>query len=129
MMTQGHCQGIGHVRRFRSFIKSELSLDSPLNLLLGCPAISGDRFLDPRGIVTNQGQAALLGRQENHAASMPHQNSRPWMLVVGIKLLYRNHFRLKLIDHLYYTVVQKKKPGSHILAGAADDARFANFRL
>src|SRR5437879_1550714 len=87
IMTQGSRKGISHVWRIWQSVQPELTLDGPLNLVLGCAAAAGDGLLDARGVVADHRQIVQRGRQKDHPAGMTHQDRCSRMGVMRIELL------------------------------------------
>src|SRR5207253_2059149 len=123
-------QGIGNVGRLRQFRQAQLSLDGVLHLFLAGVAVAGNGLFDPRGSVADYWQLMLGGGQKDHAASMSHQDRRPWMVVVGEELLQRNRLRVILFHNLYYTIVQGTEARGEVSClasfGGFDDASLAD---
>ena len=85
--TQRHRQRIGHVRRLGGLGQIPLQLNRPLHLRLAGVAVAGDGLLDPVSGKLLDLDAALAGRQQDHAAGMAHQDGGARVGVVGVKLL------------------------------------------
>jgi len=97
--AQRYGQCVGHVGRLGQFAQAAGRLDRPLHLKLRGVPVARQVLLDRR-----RGQAAdsyprLLGRQHNHPPRVGHQDARPRVLVVGVKLLDGHHVRLQLANH------------------------------
>ena len=90
-MCSADLQGVGDVGRLGQAAQAAGGLDRPLHLELGGVPVAGEVLLD-----LGAGQAAdrhtrLGRRQDHHPPRVGHQNARPRVLVVGVKLLDGHH--------------------------------------
>src|SRR5262249_23482428 len=130
VVAQRRRQRVRHVRRLGHLRQAQLALDRALHLLLARPAAAGDGLLDARRVVADDRQMTLGGGQEDDAAGVAHEDCGPRMFVMSVELLHRHHSGPILLQHLYYTSVQREETRCHVSRssafGGADDAGLAD---
>lgn len=109
--AKGDRDRVGDVGGRGGLGKTENSLDSRLHLRLARVPMAGEGFFDLVGLELDEPTPRLTNRQQQHAASVAHDDRRRGMVVMGKERLDRDDLRLETIERLAEITVKLDEPG------------------